>query len=68
MTPWYRGFRGSVAEAPSKTGGKSYTISGVVTQVWGVVGWGGVLTRARPAQPGEHRGVQGRALRNHLHL
>lgn len=33
MMPWYRGFRGGVQEVPSKTGGKSYNISGIVSQV-----------------------------------
>jgi hypothetical protein len=33
MAPWYRGFRGDVAEVPSKTAGKSYNISGTASQV-----------------------------------
>ena len=33
MAPWYRGFRGTIAEVPAKAGGKSYNVSGVVTQV-----------------------------------
>jgi len=41
MTPWYRGFRGEVTEVPSKTGGKSYNIAGIVSQVGGGLGgWG----------------------------
>ncbi|KIY93608.1 DNA topoisomerase II [Monoraphidium neglectum] len=32
MAPWYRGFRGDVAEVPSKTAGKSYNISGTASQ------------------------------------
>ena len=33
MAPWYRGFRGGVVEVPSKTGGKSYNITGIAAQV-----------------------------------
>jgi hypothetical protein len=38
MAPWYRGFKGAVEEIPSKTGGKSYSISGIITQVGAGVG------------------------------
>lgn len=34
MQPWYRGFSGSIMEVPSKTAGKSYTLNGVVSQVF----------------------------------
>lgn len=33
MDPWYKGFTGSITEVPSKTAGKSYVVSGKVTQV-----------------------------------
>lgn len=33
MAPWYRGFRGTIDEVPSKTGGKSYNLAGIVHQV-----------------------------------
>lgn len=34
MQPWYRDFSGTIMEVPSKTAGKSYTLNGVVSQVW----------------------------------
>jgi DNA topoisomerase II len=33
MQPWYKGFKGTIQEIPSKTAGKSYLITGVITQV-----------------------------------
>ena len=33
MAPWYRGFKGSIEEIPSKTSGKSYAINGIISQV-----------------------------------
>jgi DNA topoisomerase-2 len=33
MQPWYRGFRGTIQETPSKTAGKSYSVYGTVAQV-----------------------------------
>lgn len=33
MSPWYRGFRGTIMEVPSKTAGKSYAVYGSVSQV-----------------------------------
>lgn len=35
MQPWYKGFKGTIQEIPSKTAGKSYLITGVITQVRG---------------------------------
>eukprot|EP00887_Chlorella_sp_A99_P005643 scaffold1.g5643.t1 len=33
MEPWYKGFRGTITEVPTKTSGKSYQICGVINQV-----------------------------------
>jgi DNA topoisomerase-2 len=33
MHPWYKNFKGSIEEAPSKVAGKSYACSGVITRV-----------------------------------
>lgn len=33
IQPWYKGFKGGISEVPSKTSGKSYSISGIITQV-----------------------------------
>ena len=33
MSPWYRGFCGTIMEVPSKTAGKSYAVYGSVAQV-----------------------------------
>ncbi|EFN59062.1 hypothetical protein CHLNCDRAFT_137783 [Chlorella variabilis] len=33
MKPWYRGFKGTIEEVPTKTSGKSYQICGVINQV-----------------------------------
>ena len=32
MQPWYKGFKGTIQEAPSKTAGKSYNVYGTVAQ------------------------------------
>eukprot|EP00897_Mesotaenium_endlicherianum_P007582 jgi/Mesen1/6852/ME000351S05970 len=32
MQPWYRGFKGTIEYAASKEGGKSYTVTGVITK------------------------------------
>lgn len=32
MQPWYKGFKGAIAEVPTKTAGKSYTLSGIISQ------------------------------------
>ncbi|KAI7839009.1 hypothetical protein COHA_007248 [Chlorella ohadii] len=33
MKPWYRGFKGTIEEVPTKTSGKSYQICGVINQI-----------------------------------
>ena len=33
MQPWYRGFKGTIQEVPSKTAGKSYNVYGTIAQV-----------------------------------
>jgi DNA topoisomerase-2 len=33
MQPWYRGFQGSIVEVPTKTSGRSYQCSGIISQV-----------------------------------
>ena len=33
MHPWYKNFTGTIVEAASKTAGKSYACSGVITRV-----------------------------------
>ncbi|KAL4420378.1 hypothetical protein ABPG77_002318 [Micractinium sp. CCAP 211/92] len=33
MKPWYRGFKGTIDEVPTKTTGKSYQICGVISQL-----------------------------------
>ena len=33
MHPWYKNFKGSIEECPSKVAGKSYACSGVITRV-----------------------------------
>ncbi|GAB4817907.1 hypothetical protein N2152v2_004953 [Parachlorella kessleri] len=33
MQPWYRDFKGTIQEVPTKTSGKSYQINGVITQL-----------------------------------
>ena len=32
MQPWYKGFKGTIQEVPSKTAGKSYNVYGTVAQ------------------------------------
>ena len=34
MQPWYNGFTGEVQEVPSKTSGRTYTLNGIINQVW----------------------------------
>lgn len=33
MHPWYRGFKGTITEVPTKTSGRSYAITGIMEQV-----------------------------------
>lgn len=37
MHPWYRGFKGQIEEADSKTGSRSYLCSGIISQVGAVL-------------------------------
>ena len=32
MHPWYKGFKGSIQEVPTKTAGKSYVLNGIIGQ------------------------------------
>jgi DNA gyrase/topoisomerase IV, subunit A len=42
MQPWYKGFKGTIQEVPSKTAGKSYLITGVITQVGSISVFGNI--------------------------
>ena len=33
MSPWYKNFKGTIEEVPSKTGGKSYACHGIASKV-----------------------------------
>ena len=33
MQPWYKNFKGTIQEGPTKTAGKSYACNGVITKV-----------------------------------
>ena len=34
MQPWYKNFKGTIQEVPTKTAGKSYACNGVITKVF----------------------------------